>query len=452
MEVWSDPLNCGRIALAIVLLAYAGSAFGQSATPGTVLSVEERDLVGEDIVVQGEFLDPATIAERRKKVTPGGVDLLRLSDIDNHPIVTLSDALDGMPGVVVQDFFGGFDQPRIQIRGSGLQQNPVERGTLFLLDGMPINRADGSYIVGLANPSAAEFIEVTRGYATNRLGATVLGGALNFASPTGSTFEGFGARAQGGSFGMIEGQFQGGFVTDSVDAFGSVTISRRDGFRDRNTSERAAASVNFGIDLTDEITARFFANYSDLSFDVVGPLTRTLLETQPRSIFSGPTVTPGVPPVVTNPGPNVVRDRPMREARQFRIGTRATADFGAHILDGSVGYTYTDDAFTFPIPGGIRETEGGDFAISARYSYWPDKNEGLPLFEATLSYAFGSADRGYFHNIGGARGPQFGANELDASTLALFGGMNIPLGGGFVISPGLAYAYATRDNLDVFGN
>jgi len=33
---------------------------------------------------------------------------------------------------VVQNFFGSNDQPRIQIRGSGLQQNPVERGILIM--------------------------------------------------------------------------------------------------------------------------------------------------------------------------------------------------------------------------------------------------------------------------------------------------------------------------------
>lgn len=107
---------------------------------------------------------------------------------DGNP--TLSKALRQVPGVVVQDFFGGNDQPRIQIRGSGLQQNPVERGITVLQNGLPINRADGSYVVGLANPSQAETLEVYRGYVANRLGATVLGGALNFVSPTGSSAPG----------------------------------------------------------------------------------------------------------------------------------------------------------------------------------------------------------------------------------------------------------------------
>lgn len=89
--------------------------------------------------------------------------------------------------MIVQDFFGGHDQPRIQIRGSGLQQNPVERGILMMRDGLPINRADGSYIAGFADPSNAQAIEVYRGYLANRLGATVIGGAINFMSPTVAT-------------------------------------------------------------------------------------------------------------------------------------------------------------------------------------------------------------------------------------------------------------------------
>ncbi|MBB6181612.1 TonB-dependent receptor plug domain-containing protein [Pseudorhizobium flavum] len=87
------------------------------------------------------------------RALPGGATAISSQDYAGSVAPTLSDALAGVPGVVLQDFFGGNDQPRIQIRGSGLQQNPVERGILVLRDGVPINRADGSYIAGFINPA-----------------------------------------------------------------------------------------------------------------------------------------------------------------------------------------------------------------------------------------------------------------------------------------------------------
>ncbi len=74
--------------------------------------------------------------------------------------------------MVVQEFFDGNAQPRLQIRGSGLQQSPTERGLLVLQAGMPLNRADGAYVVSLTAPGHAEALEVCRGAASTRLFVT----------------------------------------------------------------------------------------------------------------------------------------------------------------------------------------------------------------------------------------------------------------------------------------
>ena len=186
----------------------------------------------DPIEVEGAVLDDLSRAREKLAAIPGGTSLIDMGTPEGTANLTLSDALETAQGVVIQDFFGGFDQPRIQIRGSGQQQNPVERGVSYLQDGLLLNRADGSYIVALAEPHAAEFIEINRGYATNRLGASVLGGSLNFVSPTGSSAPGIAARAEGGSFGHVAGAAACGFDGDGVDAHVSLIGRRRDGFRD----------------------------------------------------------------------------------------------------------------------------------------------------------------------------------------------------------------------------
>lgn len=214
-------------------------AIAQSASPGSAITLDP-------IVVEAQRQQTAPASgqgsaraigqatatvQERFNVLPGGVALVPQQEFPDTANLTVS-ALSSVPGVVVQDFFGGNDQPRIQIRGSGLQQNPVERGILMLQNGLPMNRADGSYIVGFANPRQAESIEVYRGYMANRLGAAVLGGALNFVSPNGSTQPGAQIMGSGGSFGQRGLAGQAGFKKDNVDGLIEFDDSRRDGFRD----------------------------------------------------------------------------------------------------------------------------------------------------------------------------------------------------------------------------
>lgn len=417
------------------------ACLAQSATPGTMMTL--------DTIYVDSAQNPSTPSLReRLNALPGGAALITAEEMQETANLTLSKALSSIPGVVVQDFFGGNDQPRIQIRGSGLQQNPVERGILVLQNGLPINRADGSYIVGFANPQQAEAIEIYRGYMANRLGATVLGGALNFVSPTGSNSPGTQAYISGGSFGQINFGAQAGGKKDNVDALIQADFSRRDGFRDYNESQRVSVNGNVGVELSENVTTRLFAGYTDLGFDVAGPLTKAMMEANPRQVATGPTFIP--PNSSINPGPNVVRDKPRREASQFLIGSRTTATFDAHIFDVALGYTYTDDMFRFPISSGVRTTAGGDFTGLVRYAYKPDEASLLPLFENTAQYTIGSADRTNYINQGGVTGAKFGESELNATTLSLYSGLNLPVWQSVFLSPAISYGYATRDNNDTY--
>ncbi|MCP5329229.1 MAG: TonB-dependent receptor [Steroidobacteraceae bacterium] len=419
------------------LLVWVGSlpqeVQAQSATPGAL----------EEVVVTGR----RSAAADRLAVSAGGTAMISREDMPASANQTMARVLADVPGVVVQEFFGGNDQPRIQIRGSGLQQNPVERGVLMLRNGLPLNRADGSYIVGFANPGAADTVEVYRGYMANRLGATVLGGALNMSSPTGRSAPGVVLDLGGGSFGQFSGGVQAGFVRDDLDMLLRADTTRRSGFRDYNDSRRSSVGGNGGLRLGERVTLRAFASYADLGFDVSGPVTRELLGRDPQSVFSGPTVTPQG---AINPGPNVVRDRPRREATQWQAGVRATGAFGAHVVDLAVGYARADDLFRFPVSAGIRETEGDDVTLVGRYAFKPDASRLLPLLEATAQYVTGSADRENYLNLAGQRGALFGRNRLEADTMSLNVGLNIPLTARLVLSPSVSWSHATRDNRDLY--
>ncbi|ANW04218.1 TonB-dependent receptor domain-containing protein [Bradyrhizobium icense] len=278
------------------------------------------------------------------------------------------------------------------------------------------------------------------------IGQSVLGGALNFVSPTGSTQPGAQVTVSGGSFGQIGSTGQAGFKKDNVDGLIQFDASRRDGFRDYNSFERVSISGNVGVKHSDNVTTRFFAGYTDLGFDVAGPLTKSAMYADPRQVHGGPSVVGGV---AINPGPNVLRDKPRREASQFLVGSRTTAIFDAHLVDVAVGYTHTDDMFRFPISSGVRTTEGGDLTGVVRYAYSPGAAV-LPLLETTAQFSAGSADRENYINQAGSTGAKFGQSELDATTLALYSGLNIPIWPAFTLSPAISYAHATRDNDDTY--
>ncbi len=460
----------GATALAALLVNPTG-AFAQSAAPGTAVDLPAIDVGGAgtarpaskqaaggggpgtgpvavDAAVSGPGGSPVEEAVRKLEAIPGGADVVTNDEMSPKASASLSEMLAFVPGVIVQNFFGSNDQPRLQIRGSGLQQNPSERGTLVLQDGLPINRADGSYIVGFADPKSAEFVEVYRGYTANRLGATVLGGAINFVSPTGITDPGVEVTVEGGSFGHFATQAQAGARQGDIDAHASLSYAERDGYREHNESERTNFNLNAGARINENISTRLFFGYTDLAFDVVGPLSRTWMKENPKQICTGP----GSPPAGSCIGPNVLRDDPHREAEQFRIGSRTTARYGANLFDVGFGYTYTDDSFTFPISGGVRETDGGDFTTVLRYAYAPDASRALPLFEVTGQYVVGSADRRYFINDRGNKGALMGENEFDSSTLSVHAGFNIPVTERLTVSPAIAYSHAIRKNDDVFGD
>lgn len=86
-------------------------------------TLEEVVVTGIRVAAGNETHDQ--LIERLERV-PGGTNVIVPEA--NTQLFTLSDLFANAPGVVVQEFFGGFDQPRLNIRGSGLQSNPVSRG------------------------------------------------------------------------------------------------------------------------------------------------------------------------------------------------------------------------------------------------------------------------------------------------------------------------------------
>ncbi|NEW86859.1 Plug domain-containing protein, partial [Rhodopseudomonas sp. WA056] len=168
VETGARRRSVSTIAVAALLTSSSQLCFAQSATPGatitldTIVVEQRREVVRSPARPQSVVrraapaatpsTAPAASATRtvdlvreRFNVLAGGVALVSQKDMPNAGNPTLANTLSGVPGLIIQNFLGANDQPRIQMRGSA-QQNPAERGVLVLYNGLPINRADGSYI------------------------------------------------------------------------------------------------------------------------------------------------------------------------------------------------------------------------------------------------------------------------------------------------------------------
>lgn len=177
---------------------------------------------------------------------PGATNLINLENHEGSQ-ASLARILSSQPGIIVQEFFGGNDQPRVNIRGSGIQDNPVSRGIQLLYDGLPINQADGSFIIGLTDPEQARYISVYRGANAMRYGATTLGGAIDFGQRTARNNPAFSVRLEGGSWGQQKIGANLQYAGEKGDVYLQATHSESEGWRDWSQAERSNLTMNVGF-------------------------------------------------------------------------------------------------------------------------------------------------------------------------------------------------------------
>ena len=143
-------------------------------------------------------------SQARKEIqrTPGGVALISSQEIKETRATALQDVLDFVPGVMIRPRFGNVaDESQISIRGSGLRNNYHLRGLTLLLDGFPLNNADGFGDFEAAELLATKRVEVYKGANALRFGVNSLGGAINLVTRMGEDNRPFELRSEGGSFG-----------------------------------------------------------------------------------------------------------------------------------------------------------------------------------------------------------------------------------------------------------
>ncbi|AHF94663.1 hypothetical protein OPIT5_23190 [Opitutaceae bacterium TAV5] len=335
---------------------------------------------------------------------------------------TLGDMLRLAPGVQAHARAG--DDVRLSIRGSGLQSVVFTkaRGVDVLLDGLPINSADGNFDYGLISPLSVRTVEVWRGAAATALGSTTLGGALNLITPTGRevVLAGGGAgadgtagsvRVDGGSFGFFRSAASAAVVRGAWDAAVHYQYQTQDGFRDYSAGDSQKVAANIGYTWREGAENRIYLNASRVHQQVALPVTRAQLEDDPSQAGT------------LNPS-----TRPFFDVDTVRLADRLTLAGPEGRAELSAWYLYRDVDFRRPStpPSGYRLGPGwlkartDDFGAQARI-----EREGEVLGRANVLSggvrltAMNGRERLYANNAT-LRGDKFADGDLFAWNATLF--------------------------------
>ncbi len=259
-----------RVALNAALLPTllaSTSAFAQPAAPQSV-TLPELSVAGSSAPsvgtspTSGENSGSVTVpsvAQQRAAVnsTVGSVAFVDAKDFQDRYANTLRDVLKDVPGVYVQERYG--QELRLSIRGSGVARGFHLRGIEVLQDGIPFNLADGSGDFYQIDPLALRSAEVYKGGNALTFGATTIGGAVNFVTPTAYTaFAPNILRIDGGSFGTIRENFQVSRISGPVDVMVNGTFTNAEGYRIHETQRTQNFNANIGYQLAPGVETRFY--------------------------------------------------------------------------------------------------------------------------------------------------------------------------------------------------
>src|SRR5690606_24991000 len=321
---------------------------------------------------------------------PGGASVVDIDSLGARNVSNLADALRYVPGVWSASHAGN-DGIFFSSRGSNLDATDWDmNGIKLLQDGLPITAADGNNHNRIADPLAAHYMTVARGANALEYGASTLGGAIDFATPTGIDHEGIDIAANAGSHGFALGRFSAGMRgRDRIDGFVTVEAKASDGYRQHGRQDRAGVYANVGVQLSERLSTRVYAAALEIDQELPGALTRAELDADPTAASYA-----------------AVTGHYQRNVDARRIASKTRWDIdGRRRLE--VGVSYEEQSLFHPIVwaevGGVEvfslliDTDHRDIGASARFT----QDVGNHSLLVGINHARSDVTGGNFRNLAG---------------------------------------------------
>ncbi|HEY8607863.1 MAG TPA: TonB-dependent receptor [Noviherbaspirillum sp.] len=206
--------------------------------------------------------------------TPGGVTLVDSDALFQRTTTNIADVLRDVPGAWATSSSGS-DAAFLSIRGSNLDAVDYDNnGVKLLQDGLPVTAADGNNHNRFIDPLSARHVIVARGANALTYGASTLGGAIDFITPTALDAPPLEMFFNAGSHGLVQSRFTAGKVAEHLDGLVTIEAKRRDGYREHNKQNREGLYANAGWRFSDAVQTRVYLSYVDNDEQLPGPLTR----------------------------------------------------------------------------------------------------------------------------------------------------------------------------------
>ncbi len=406
---------------------------------GLLTTAAQAQVVTQPITVTATQADDAITvpnaeeAKRRIEKTAGGVDMVPSTDVRDGRANSVKDILDYVPGVFAQSKYGQEDS-RLSIRGSGLSRNVHLRGLRILRDGIPITDADGAGDTMEVDPLAVDYTEIYKGANALQYGAALLGGAVNFVSPTGRSTPGFLLRQEFGSFDSLRTQFGMGGVSGDYDYYVTPTYSHSSGFRDHTEQDYRRLNGNVGWRFGDGAETRFFLSAADINQKIPSSLTKAQALENPKQTSANS--------FLGNTKRNI---ESLRGANKTSVLT----DTG----EVTVGAFVARKELFHPLFGGFNRVLDNDEVNGGGFARWTDEQQiaghrnettlGINLFGGRLQAR-------QYNNVGGSRGALLSDSDQISRNWEIYGETAFYLLPTVALIGGLQGTFASREYRDEF--
>ena len=350
--------------------------------------------------------------------TPGAVTVVGADDLARVSVTSVADLLRYVPGVWA-DSDAGNDSVFFSSRGSNLDATDYDQnGVKLLQDGLPVSAADGSNHNRIIDPLAAQHATVARGANALAYGASTLGGAIDFVSPTARDRAGLEARLEGGSHGLGSARLTAGRVfAGGADALVTVEAKTWKGFRHHNRQDRSGLYGNAGVRLGDDVVTRFYATWLDNDQELPGALTREQIDADPDAASAG---------AVGGHYQLDVKTWRIANRTTWRIDSRRRLEFGVSLEEQSLFHPVVDKvlvdfdgagpALPVEVFSLLIDTDQRDLGAMARYHH----EAGAHRLTVGMNYGRNAVDGSHFRNDGGRRNGRTTGIDNRAESWELF--------------------------------
>jgi iron complex outermembrane receptor protein len=369
--------------------------------PFTVLAASETPGPVETVLVEGER--NKLELEKEQAFTPGGLTLLDPADLSERNLSNLADLLRYVPGMWVAGGSTG-DSAFFSSRGSNLDATNFDgNGIKLMQDGLPVTAADGNNHNRAIDPLSTRYAAVARGANALTYGASTLGGAIDFISPTAHDTESE-IFINGGSHGQLQGRITGGAVEGKLDGLVTLETRQWDGYREQqHQQERSGIYANVGWQFSDAVQTRLYATYLDNDQELPGALTAEQFEEDPYQAQSA-----------------AVSGNYQLNVETFRLANKTIWDISAQ-ASLTVGFSYEEQALYHPIVSNpffslLIDTDQNNFGTSLRYKL----NLGDHNLLAGLNYGETTVQGGNYSHDAGIRNSLMTLVDNDADSLEFF--------------------------------